>query len=127
MRPFNFTDGPRQEGKSAAERARIHRWNVPGKSRVTHPAHGSVVVPHMSNLAAVMNAAEVWGCDWVKILDAEVWAVDPSEPAEEMPAHCKSRAVDLKRGKALLRGDHVCVESVEVRIDRNYSGGNLEV
>ena len=61
MRPFNFTDGPQQEGKSAAERARIHRWNVPGKSRVTHPAHGSVVVPHVSNLAAVMNAAEVWG------------------------------------------------------------------
>ena len=85
MRPFNFTDGPRQEGKSAAERARIHRWNVPGKSRVTHTAHGSVVVPHVSNLAATMNAAEVWGCDWAEITDAEVWAVDPSEPAEEMP------------------------------------------
>lgn len=85
MRPFNFTDGPQQEGKSAAERARIHRWNVPGKSRVTHPAHGSVVVPHVSNLAAVINAAEVWGCDWAEITDAEVWAVDPSEPAAEMP------------------------------------------
>lgn len=36
-----------------------------------------------------MNAAEVWGCDWVKILDAEVWAVDPSEPVAEMPAHYK--------------------------------------
>lgn len=89
MRPFNFTDGPQPERRSAAERARIHRWNVPGKSRVTHPAHGSVVVPHTSNLAAVMNAAEVWGCDWAEILDAEAWAVDPSEPVAEMPAHYK--------------------------------------
>ena len=48
-----------------------------------------MVVPHVSNLAAVMNAAEVWGCDWVKILDAEVWAVDPSEPVAEMPTHYK--------------------------------------
>ena len=85
MRPFNFTDGPRQEGKSAAERARIHRWNVPGKSRVTHPAHGSVVVPHVSNLAAVMNAAEVWGCDWTEIRDAEVWRADKEERPVPMP------------------------------------------
>ena len=61
MRPFNFTDGPNQARRSAEERARFHRWNVPGKSRVTHPDHGSVVVPHISNLAAIMNAAEVWG------------------------------------------------------------------
>ena len=107
MRPFNFTDGSRQEGQSKSEWERIHRWNVPGKSKVTHPEHGSVVVPHTSNLAAVMNAAEVWGCDWVKILDAEVWAVDPSEPVEEMPAHCKARAVNMKRSKVLLRSGPV--------------------
>lgn len=90
MRPFNFTtDGPRPAGRSAEDRARFHRWNAPGKSRVTHPAHGSVVVPHTSNLAAIMNAAEVWRCDWVTILDAKVWAVDPSEPAAEMPLHYK--------------------------------------
>ena len=34
---------------AAARRARIHRWSVPGRARVTHPAHGSVVVPHCSN------------------------------------------------------------------------------
>lgn len=44
----------------AEKRAREHRWNVPGRSRVSHPAHGTVVVPHSSNLAAIMNAAEVW-------------------------------------------------------------------
>lgn len=88
MRPFRF-DREYQARRSAVKRNRIQRWNVPGKSRVTHPDHGSVVVPHASNLSAVMNAAEVWGCDWVKILDAEVWAVDPTEPVAEMPAHYK--------------------------------------
>lgn len=69
---------------AAARRARIHRWRVPGRSRVVHPAHGSVVVPHASNLAAVMNAAEVWGCDWTEIRDAKVWAA-PGEKAVPMP------------------------------------------
>ena len=90
MKPFNFNEDSRAQTRRAAEeRSRIHRWQVPGRSRVVHPAHGAVVVPHTSNLGAIMNAAEVWGCDWVKILDAEVWAVDPSEPVAEMPAHYK--------------------------------------
>lgn len=46
--------------RAAAERrARIHRWQAPGRARVVHPARGSVVVPHSSNLAAILNAAEV--------------------------------------------------------------------
>lgn len=69
---------------AAARRERIHRWRVPGRSRVVHPAHGSVVVPHASNLAAIMNAAEVWGCDWAEILDAQVWAA-AGEKAVPMP------------------------------------------
>lgn len=88
MKPFNFNDGSGEQARRAAEnRARTHRWQAPGRSRVVHPAHGSVVVPHVSNFAAILNAAEVWGCDWVKILDAEVWAADPSEPAAKMPLH----------------------------------------
>lgn len=87
MKPFNFNEGSREQTRrEAVARARFHRWQAPGRSRVVHPAHGSIVVPHASNLAAILNAAEVWGCDWVKILDAEVWAVDPSEPVAEMPA-----------------------------------------
>lgn len=31
-----------------------------------------------------MNAAEVWGCDWAEILDAQVWAA-PGEKAVPMP------------------------------------------
>lgn len=86
MRPFRF-DGGYQARRSAEKRNRIQRWNAPGKSRVTHPDHGSVVVPHASNLAAVLCAAELWGCDWAKILDAEVRAVNQTETAAEMPAH----------------------------------------
>ena len=90
MKPFNFNEDSRAQTRRAAEeRSRIHRWQVPGSSRVVHQAHGAVVVPHASNLAAVMNAAEMWGCDWVTILDAEVWAADPSEPVAEMPTHYK--------------------------------------
>ena len=66
MKPFNFNEDSRAQTRRAAEeRSRIHRWQVPGSSRVVHQAHGAVVVPHASNLAAVMNAAEMWGCDWV--------------------------------------------------------------
>lgn len=42
------------------------------------------MVPHASNLCAIMNAAEVWGCDWAEILDAQVWAA-PGEKAAPMP------------------------------------------
>ena len=57
---------------AAEERNRAERWNAPGRSKVTHPKYGTIVVPHRSNLSAIINAAEVWGCDWVEILDAEV-------------------------------------------------------
>lgn len=69
----------------AEKRAREHRWNVPGRSRVSHPHHGTVVVPHSSNLAAIMNAAEVWRCDWAEITDAQVWAAEPGDIPAKMP------------------------------------------
>ena len=49
--------------RRAIERERENRWNAKGRACVTHPKYGSVVVPHSSNLAALMNAAEYWGCD----------------------------------------------------------------
>ena len=88
MKPFNFNDGSREQiRRDAQARARFHRWQAPGRARVEHPAHGSVVVPHASNLAAILNAAEVWRCNWVTILDAKVWAADHSEPVAKMPLH----------------------------------------
>lgn len=40
---------------------------------MTHPKHGTVVVPHASKYAAILCAADVWKCDWTKIMDAEIW------------------------------------------------------
>ena len=70
---------------SAQERERGHRWSAPGRARVIHPAHGTVVVPHSSNLAAIMNAAEVWRCDWAEITDAQVWAAEPGDVPVKAP------------------------------------------
>lgn len=70
---------------AAKKRERKVRWSAPARARVVHPAHGAVVVPHSSNLAAVMNAAEVWRCDWAKIMDARVWAAEPGDVAAKMP------------------------------------------
>ena len=53
--------------RRAIERERENRWNAKGRACVTHPKYGSVVVPHSSNLAALMNAAEYWDCDWSEI------------------------------------------------------------
>ena len=71
--------------KSAEERERESRWTAPGRARVVHPVYGTVVVPHASNLAAVMCAAEVWRCDWAKITDAQVWAAEHGDVAVKMP------------------------------------------
>lgn len=90
MKPFNFNEGSREQTRrEAVARARFHRWQVPGRSKVVHPANGAIVVPHASNLAAILNAAEVWRCDWATILDAEVWGADPAEPVAKMPIHIK--------------------------------------
>lgn len=71
---------------TAAElRERRARWAMPGRSRVTHPAHGSLIVPHGSNLAAILCAADIWHCDWCAILDAEVELCDQSLPLTKTP------------------------------------------
>lgn len=70
---------------AAKERQRENRWSAPGRSRVVHPKYGTVVVPHDSNLAAMMNAAEVWRCNWTEITDAKVWAAEPGDVAVKMP------------------------------------------
>lgn len=70
---------------AAKRRARKSRWSAPARARVVHPTRGAVVVPHSSNLAAIMNAAEVWGCDWAEITDAKVWQAEPGDVAVKMP------------------------------------------
>lgn len=65
--------------RRACLRSREERWNALGRSRVVHQKYGTVVVPHSSNLAALMNAAEYWGCDWTEIRGAQVWAAKPGD------------------------------------------------
>lgn len=72
---------------SPRERDRRQRWAAKGRVRVTHPNHGSVVVPNSSNFVALLNAAEVWGCDWLEIRDAEIQSADRSEIVAPMPIH----------------------------------------
>ena len=69
----------------AVERSRRERWDSKSLARVTHPDHGSVVVPHRSNLSAILNAAEVWGCDWMEIKDAAVYVAEPGAVPASMP------------------------------------------
>jgi len=79
------TDEREDLHQRACERTRAERWNARGRSRVVHPKYGEVVVPHSSNLAAVMNAAEYWGCDWNSITDAKVWLAEPEDGPVVMP------------------------------------------
>ena len=82
-----------RNNERAKELARERRWTAPGKSRVEHPEYGSVIVPHCSNLAAIENAAEFWGCDLMEIIStARVWAVEPDEgPVRRPKEFCRER------------------------------------
>ena len=53
---------------------RQSRWAFPGNVRVSHPAFGEIVVPGASPFGAIKCAAEMWGCDWMEIIDARVEA-----------------------------------------------------
>lgn len=68
------TDSKIQEIRRHAEkRCRRNRWSASGRARVIHPVYGEAIVPCASKFAAILCAAEVWKCDWAKIMDAEVW------------------------------------------------------
>lgn len=83
-----YLNGPQDRIRkpgSQAERARIERWRFPAAARVTHPDHGTVVVPCKSKFAAILCAAEVWRCSWLDLRDAEVWRAEPGDQVETMP------------------------------------------
>lgn len=83
--------------RRAIERERENRWNAKGRACVTHPKYGSVVVPHSSNLAALMNAAEYWDCDWSEITDASVMVAKPGDGQAVKPKEfCNLVASDLR-------------------------------
>lgn len=72
-------------GLTPQERSKLQRWSAPGKARVVHPERGTVIVPCSSPLAAIMNAADVWGCSWTELDGARVWAAEPGDTAEKYP------------------------------------------
>lgn len=78
-------EAARKYETSVTERARRERWQASGCARVVSRKYGTVVVPHGSNFAALLNAAEVWGCDWTEIRDVEVWRADKEERPVLMP------------------------------------------
>ena len=61
-----WPDEQSMEHKINVERQNKRRRNFPSR------AHGEIIVPCASPLAAVMCAAEEWGCDWAEVLDSEV-------------------------------------------------------
>lgn len=75
----------RRASMTVHQRARRDRWTFPGLARVIHPDHGTVVVPAPSKLSAILNAAEVWRCNWLAISDAQVWAAEPGDVPEKIP------------------------------------------
>ena len=81
MRPFNFNQEVQDSDAKMIEiieRDKLHRWNAINYARVTHPAHGTVIVPHSSKLSAIMCAAELWECTWISVIHAQVWAAEMS-------------------------------------------------
>ena len=78
-------EAARKYETSVTERARRERWQASGCARVVSRKYGTVVVPHGSNFAALLNAAEVWGCDWTEIRDAEVWRAGAEMRTEISP------------------------------------------
>ena len=69
--------------RAAQERQRVRRYDTTYRARVRHPKYGTVIVPCVSGLAAVMNAAESWKCDWTEIIDATVENMELTAPEEK--------------------------------------------
>ena len=66
----------RQRYESALERSHKERWQARGRARVVHPTRGELVVPCSSPFSALLNAAELWGCCWTELREAQVLAAE---------------------------------------------------
>jgi len=64
-----------------AQRARDLRWAAKCRVTLRHPDFGSIEVPHGSNFAALLCAAEAWGVDWMRIREGITF--EPWRPGEE--------------------------------------------
>lgn len=90
--PSTYTSDDIKADKALRARRPRPGERSPVEARVVHPQYGQVVVPHSSNYAAILNAAEYWGCDWMRILDAEVWRAEPGDgPTVKPREFCEKR------------------------------------
>ena len=110
-------EAARKYETSVTERARRERWQASGCARVVSRKYGTVVVPHGSNFAALLNAAEVWGCDWTEIRDAEVWRADKEERPVPMPH------LNIKGGFQMLINEGGLIRAIK----RAYKAGGYTV
>lgn len=80
-------------------RERVERWTAPHKSMVKHPRYGSVIVPHASKLAAIVNAAEFWRCDPGELTrDAEVlWVPQDAGPVARPREFCRPKTNNIDK------------------------------
>ena len=86
----------RQRKTAARISARVRRqerWKATARATVWHPRYGKVVVPHLSNLAAAENAAELWGVPWSEIsTDAKVCMWVPEDGPVTLPQEFREEA-----------------------------------
>lgn len=82
-RGLEMNEEERRRKERAEKLARRNRWAFPGKVRVVHPKYGEVIVPGASKFAAILCAAEKWGCPWAEITDAKVWALEENAKKEQ--------------------------------------------
>lgn len=82
---------PTDRYRDIKARAREFRWRAEASGKVTHPDHGSVVVPMTSKLSAIENAAEYWGCNWADLTaEATVTRREPEDGQTRRPKEfCK--------------------------------------
>lgn len=73
-------DWSRYDMAGDMSRDRVSRWSFPARAIVIHKARGAVIVPAASGFAALLCAAEVWGCDWTEIRDAKTMLAKENAP-----------------------------------------------
>ncbi len=72
----------REAGKRRGFR---HRWSAPTIAQVVDPVRGIIIVPCRSKYAALLCAAEAWGCRWTELDGAQVMCAQVGDVAVRPP------------------------------------------
>lgn len=82
---IRFQGWPKERQEAGARKRFEERWKHPGKARVVHPNHRSVIVPCGSCFSALLCASEVWDVPFDTVIDAVVQMCDQSLTVEKKP------------------------------------------